>query len=225
VAGFVERFLEEQWTQVLTLAYSVQETKPQALLHAVKAMDLLIWSVKPKTSPDERRKLINRLPALLSLVNAWLNAVKWDGAERVKFFSELAERHAVLVKVPIELSPRHEFEIAVTIAQRASEHRLNVREKELRTQSADQFDHIVRGLAVDDWLQFTRSNEQKVKFRLSWISPKRSRYVFSNRQGDAPLVFSAEELAQSLRGGHTTIVPLTPIVGRALHGAVDEMHV
>jgi hypothetical protein len=225
VAGFVERFLEDQWTQVLTLAHSVHETKPQALLHAVKAMDLLIWSVKPKTSPDERKKLINRLPALLSLVNAWLNAVKWDGAERVKFFSQLAERHAAIVKLPIELSPRHQFETAVTIAQRASEHRFNVREKELRAQPADQFVHIVNGMAVDDWVQFTRSNEQKVKYCLSWISPKRSRYVFSNRQGDAPLIFSADELAQSLRGGHTTILPLTPIVGRALNVVLDEAHV
>lgn len=225
VAGFVERFLEDQWTQVLALAYSVQETKPQALLHAVKAMDLLIWSVKPKTSPDERRKLINRLPALLSLVNAWLNAVKWDGAERVKFFSQLAERHAALVKIPAELTPRYEFEFAVTVAQRASEHRFNMREKELRTQPVDQFVHIVNGMAVDDWVQFTRSNEQKVKYCLSWISPKRSRYVFSNRQGDAPLIFSADELAQSLRGGHTILMPLAPIVGRALNVALDEAHV
>jgi hypothetical protein len=224
VAGFVERFLEDQWTQVLTLAHSVHETKPQALLHAVKAMDLLIWSVKPKTSPDERKKLINRLPALLSLVNAWLNAVKWDGAERVKFFSQLAERHAGIVKMPIELSPRHQFETAVTIAQRASEHRFNVREKEMRAQPVDQFVHIVNGMTVDDWVQFTRSNEKKVKYCLSWVSPKRSRYVFSNRQGDAPLVFSADELAQSLRGGHTTILPLTPIVGRALNVVLDEAH-
>jgi hypothetical protein len=224
VAGFVEHFLEGQWTQVLALAYSVQETKPHAIEHAIKAMDLLIWSVKPKTSPEERKKLITRLPALLSLINAWLNAVKWDGAERVKFFSQLAERHAALVKIPVELSPRHEFEAAVTIAQRASEHRFNMREKELRAQPIDQYVHIVNGMAVDDWVQFTRSNEQKVKFRLSWISPKRSRFVFSNRQGDAPLIFSADELAQSLRGGHTTILPLAPIVGRALNVALDEAH-
>jgi hypothetical protein len=225
VAGFVETFLVNQWTQVLALAHSVKETKPQALLHATKAMDLLIWSVQPKASPEERRKLLNRLPALLSLVNAWLNAVKWDGAERVKFFSQLAERHAAIVKLPVELSPRHQFENAVTIAQRASEHRFNVREKELRTQPVDQFVHIVNGMAVDDWVQFTRSNESKVKYRLSWVSPKRSRYVFSNRQGDAPLTFSADELAQSLRGGHTTILPLTPIIGRALNMALDEARV
>jgi hypothetical protein len=224
VAGFVEHFLDEQWTQVLTLAYMVQETKPNALLNAMKAMDLLIWSVKPKASPEERKKLISRLPALLSLVNAWLNAVKWDGAERVKFFSQLAERHAALVKVPIELTPRHEFETAVTIAQRASEHRFNMRDKEMRSQPIDQFVHIVNGMAVDDWVQFTRSNETKVKFRLSWVSPKRSRYVFSNRQGDMPLIFSADELAQSLRGGHTIILPLTPIIGRALNVVLDEAH-
>jgi hypothetical protein len=225
VPGFVEHFLENQWTQVLALAYNVQETKPHALDNALKAMDLLIWSVKPKASPEERKKLINRLPALLSLVNAWLNAVKWDGAERVKFFSLLAERHATTVRVPIELSPRHEFEIAVTIAERASEHRFSMQQKQLSAQPLDQFDHIVGGMAVDDWVQFTRSNGSKVRFRLSWISPKRSRYVFSNRQGDAPLTFSAEELAQSMRGGHTTLMPLEPIVGRALNMAMDEARV
>jgi hypothetical protein len=222
VPGFVEQFLENQWTQVLALAYNVQETKPNAIDNALKAMDLLIWSVKPKASPEERKKLVNRLPALLSLVNAWLNAIKWDGAERVKFFSQLAERHATNVRVPIELSPRHEFEIAVTIAERASEHRFSMQQKELKAPPLDQFDHIVGGMAVNDWVQFTRSNGTKVRFRLSWVSPKRSRYVFSNRQGDAPFTFSAEELAQSMRGGHTVLMPLEPIVGRALNMAMDE---
>ena len=37
---------------------------------------------------------MHNLPALLSMLNAWLNAIKWDEPERVLFFSHLIERHA-----------------------------------------------------------------------------------------------------------------------------------
>ncbi|MEN3363065.1 MAG: hypothetical protein V7606_339, partial [Burkholderiales bacterium] len=110
VAGFVEVFLEMQWTRILGLAHSVQDTKPEALQNALKAMDDLIWSVKPKTA-EERKDLLSQLPALLSTLNAWLNVVKWDGPDRVKFFSTLAERHATIVRTSVELSPRQQLEI------------------------------------------------------------------------------------------------------------------
>jgi hypothetical protein len=205
------------------LAYSVQPTKPEALDKALKGMDMLIWSVKPKTSPEERKNLVTQLPALLSLINAWLNAVKWDGAERVKFFSQLADRHAAIVRSQPELQPRHQFEMAVTVAQRASERQLNARERAMYAKPDDQFVHLVKGMQLNDWIEFTRTNKEKVKYQLAWISPMRSRFVFSNRQGDTPLSFAADELTQSLRGGHANIMPLEPIIGRALHVALDEV--
>lgn len=223
VAGFVEIFLETQWTRILTLAHGVSARKPEALEKALKAMDDLIWSVKPKVSPEERKELVSKLPALLSLINAWLNAVKWDEPARVEFFSNLVERHAAIVRSPTELSPRHQLELAVNVAQKASERRLSKRAREMQEQPIDQFVHIVDSLEVGAWVEFTRHNGVHTAFRLAWISPLRSRFIFSNRQSDEPFSFNAEELAKALREQGAVVMARESVITRALAAALNEV--
>lgn len=223
VAGFVEVFLETQWTRILTLAHSVALRKPEALSKALKAMDDLIWSVKPKVSPEERKELVSKLPALLSLINAWLNAVKWDDPSRVEFFSNLVERHAAIVRLPTELSPRHQLEIAVNVAQKASERRLSKRAREMQEQPIDQFVHLVDSIEIGAWVEFVRHNGVRSAFRLAWISPLRSRFIFSNRHNDEPFSFSAEELAKAFREQGALLMPSESVITRALAAALGDL--
>ncbi|MBR7800889.1 DUF1631 family protein [Undibacterium fentianense] len=129
VVAFVETFLENRWTKVLTLAYSVQEQKPHAVEDAIKTMDDLIWSIKPKITLAQRQDLINRLPGILARLNKWLSLIKWEDADRVQFFADLAECHASIVRAPLELSPERQMEIAVEAAQIATQRRLEKRAK------------------------------------------------------------------------------------------------
>lgn len=129
VLAFVETFLENRWTKVLTLAYSVKEEKPHALEDALKTMDDLIWSIKPKITLAQRQEMINRLPGILARLNKWLSLIKWEDADRVQFFADLAECHASIVRAPLELSPERQMEIAVEAAQLATERRLEKRVK------------------------------------------------------------------------------------------------
>ena len=225
IAGFVEGFLENQWTRVLTLAHSVKDTKPEALAQARKTMDDLIWSVKPKSSPEERKALVHNLPALLSMLNAWLNAIKWDEPERVLFFSHLIERHAAMARVQIERSPRRQVELAVNVAQRASERRMSVRVKQTEQQPKDEFVRQVDGLTCGQWLEFMRANGIRSRFKLAWISPRRGQFVLTTRQGHESCSFTAEELAQSLRDHSAHIVPAVSVIDLALAAALDEIDV
>jgi hypothetical protein len=222
VAGFVEVFLETQWIRILTLAHSVKDQKPEVLKKALSVMDDLVWSVKPKINAEQRKELITRLPSILAMVNAWLNAIKWNDPERVVFFSSLAERHAALVRVQSELSPRHQIEHAVNIAQKASEHRLSKRLKQEQEKRYDEFTRMVEDLEQGCWFEFERNNGEAAKFRLTWISPRRSRFIFTNRMGQDPFSFTAEELAQILRDRKAVLVPDDSIVDRALAVALEE---
>ncbi|OGB24949.1 MAG: hypothetical protein A3I66_02870 [Burkholderiales bacterium RIFCSPLOWO2_02_FULL_57_36] len=222
VAGFVEVFLEAQWTRILTLAHSVKEQKPEVLRKALTVMDDLVWSVKPKTSPEQRKELITKLPSILAMVNAWLNAIKWNEPERVVFFSSLAERHAALVRVQSELSPRHQIETAVNVAQKASERRMSNRFKNDREKRNDEFTRIVEDIAQGSWMEFARNNGERAKFKLTWISPRRNHFIFTNRVGEAPFSFTADELAQILRDRSASMVTTESIVDRALATALDE---
>lgn len=221
VASFVETFLETQWVRILTLAHSSKDKKPDVLAKALKTMDDLIWSVKPKASPEQRKELISRLPSILAMLNAWLNAIKWHEPERVTFFSTLAERHAAIVRMQPEASSRHQIEIAVNIAEKASARRLRRHAVESRKLIQDEFQQIVDGLDEGNWLDFARNNGETARLKLAWVSPGRTRFIFTNRQGEEPSLFTDEELARALREKKASPVQVDSIVERALSAVLD----
>ena len=222
VAGFLETFLERHWTRILTLAFCIREQKPEVLQKALTTMDDLVWSVKPKATVQEKRELLTRLPAILAMVNAWLNAIKWDDPERVAFFSTLAERHAAIVRRQTELSSRQQVEMAVNIAQRASERRMKKRYHQTGPEVRDQWAAAIDELEPGDWIHFARPNGNPAKLRLAWVSPQRSRFIFASRQGQEPVTFGAEELAQSLRDKKAALVATESAVGRALSVVLED---
>ena len=225
VAGFLETFLEEQWIRILTIAHSVKDEKPHALENALKTMDDLIWSLKPKNSPEERKELIAKLPAMLTLLNAWLNAIRWDEPDRVLFFSKLAERHAAMARAPLELSPRRQLEIAVNIAQRASNRRLDRFVQEKTAQTNDEATKQVAALERGMWLDFSDDEEQITRFKLAWISPKRSSFIFANRQGDQAFSISAADLEDRYRAGTANTILANSLIDRALTYALRDLAV
>lgn len=223
VVGFVETFLETQWVRILGLAHSVRDSKPEVLQSAQKTMDDLIWSVKPKTSPEERKLLLSRLPSMLAMLNAWLNVVKWDGPDRVDFFSQLAERHASIVRTQVELVPRYEFELALNAMERASERRLNKRATEQPAIPVDEFVHLVDALESGDWLNFYNDDDVPSKCKLAWISLGRTRFIFAGRPAGQPFTMNFEELAQMFREGRAEVVKAEAVMDRALGAVLEEI--
>jgi hypothetical protein len=223
VPGFLEEFLYEQWTRILTLAHSVKEEKPHALENALKTMDDLIWSLRPKNSPESRKELLSKLPAMLSLLHAWLNAIRWDEPERVIFFSKLAERHASIARAPLELSPRRQLEIAVNIAQRASNRRL----ERFSHDPLDDLPELSRtqldALEAGTWLLFHQEEGMSLRYKLAWVSPKRSSFIFTNRQGKENFSISADELAEKLAIGSISALHTQALTERALIHALRDV--
>ena len=62
----IREFLERFWRVVLVKAYLRPGEGDQAWQEAVGTMDDLVWSVAPKTTPEERRRLFETLPDLLA---------------------------------------------------------------------------------------------------------------------------------------------------------------
>ncbi|MES2115386.1 MAG: DUF1631 family protein, partial [Pseudomonadota bacterium] len=203
VIAVVEAFLENKWVSVLTIAYSVEQDKPGAVENATRTMDDLIWSVKPKLNADDRKQLIGRLPSLLSTLNKWLDVIKWQDADRLQFFAELAECHASIVRAPLEISPERQVEIAVEAAQRAAERRLALQAKAATAPPAPapdddaviEVDSLARGM----WLGFTQADGSQRKVKLAWISPLRTLYIFSTAARQEAFSMSGEQLAQHFR--------------------------
>jgi hypothetical protein len=234
VIAVVEAFLEQRWVSVLTIAYSIEDDKPGAVNNATKTMDDLIWSVRPKLNADERKQLIAKLPGLLSTLNKWLDVIKWQDADRLQFFAELAECHASIVRAPLEMSAERQLEISMQVAQQAAERRLELQAKadaaaraaeEARAQqqpdpeeedAAIEVDSLARGM----WLEFEQEDGGSRKVKLAWISPLRTLYIFSTAARQEAFSMSGEQLAQRFREQTVQVVRTEGVVAVALSQAL-----
>ena len=236
VIAVVEAFLEQRWISVLTIAYSIEDDKPGAVNNATKTMDELIWSVRPKLNADDRKQLIAKLPGLLSQLNKWLDVIKWQDADRLQFFAELAECHASIVRAPIEMSPARQVEISMQVAQQAAERRLELQAKaeaeeqaaaeaRARQQAApdhDEEDALIEvdGLARGMWLEFEQEDGGSRKVKLAWISPLRTLYIFSTAARQEAFSMSGEQLAQRFRERSAQVMRSDGVVAVALSQAL-----
>ena len=225
VVAVVETFLANKWTSVLTVAYSVEDDKPGAVGNATKTMDELIWSVKPKLTTEQRRELIAKLPGLLSQLNKWLDVIKWQDADRLQFFAELAECHASIVRAPLELSPERQLEIAVEVAQQDALRRIEKENAVARQEEALEADPAV--VALDGfergmWLEFTEQDGATRKVKLAWISPLRTLFIFSTGARQEAFSVSSEKLAELYRAERMRVIRAEGVVARALTAAMEQ---
>jgi hypothetical protein len=225
-AGDVEQvvsgFLEQRWATVMTFAYSIEEDKPGAVGNATRAMDELIWSVKPKQTQEQRKALIAKLPRLLSTLNKWLDAIRWQDAERLQFFAHLAECHASIVRAPIELSPERQLELAVEAAQQDALRRVELEQAAAEQEAArQQMISPVDGLERGMWFEF-RSAEGARKVKLSWVSPLRTLFIFSGAGRREAFSLSAEKLAALLHEGKARVLAIDGVVGQVLSEAMAQ---
>jgi len=225
VVPVVGTFLEHKWCDVLTLAYDVEEKKPGAVNNATRAMDDLVWSVKPKATQEQRKALIARLPSLLTTINKWLDIIKWQDAARLQFFAALAECHASIVRAPIDLSPERQLELAIEAAQHDA--MLLVAQEQAAAaqvdiESDDPVTQTVEGLERGRWLAFTQEDGSVRRVKLAWVSPRRTLFIFSAGAREEAFSIPATQLAERVRDGSATILALEGVVGRVLSEAMMQ---
>lgn len=222
VVAVVEAFLENKWTDVLTVAYSIDDDRPGAVRHATQAMDDLLWSVRPKLDAQERRNLVAKLPGLLATLNRWLDVVKWQDADRHRFFAELAECHASIVRAPVDMPAERRLALSLQATQLAAERRQARAAKAAKAakaaNSAAAPDELA-GLARGTWFDLAADDGAR-KVKLAWISPLRTLFIFSNGAREEAFSLPADELAQRLRDGTATILRAEGVVARALSRAL-----
>jgi hypothetical protein len=229
----VSGFLEGRWSAALALAYTIEDSRPGAVDNATRTMEDLIWSVKPKATQEQRKALIARLPALLASLNNWLDATRWQDAERLQFFAELAECHASIVRAPIELLPERQLELALEAAQQDALRRVAREQEEEREQARIQAEEaqaaasdpaaaLLAGLERGMRLELSEAHIVR-RVRLAWVSPLRTLYIFSGAGRQEAFSLPAARLAELLREGAMRVVAAEGVVGRILSAAVRPM--
>ena len=98
VREFVQNFLLDYWRQLLIITHVEHGIDSDEWRDQIKTVDELVWSVQPKTSPEDRRQLSARLSQMLKVIKRGMVSLEIPAPECSKFLSMLASLHVVAIK-------------------------------------------------------------------------------------------------------------------------------
>jgi hypothetical protein len=222
LAPFLVPFLTNQWRQVMAHAWLNAPASPVQWESAVVTMDQLIWSTQPKTRTEERRQLVAVLPDLVRNLNAGLDAIEWTGEERATFTRRLISTHMMAIRMT---QPAQTDTASAVLEESAGQEAMKELDQRRATQlagSVDEFDALAQTFTRGLWFDFMVDRTTQHRCRLSWVSPMRTRLLFTNRDGFDAFVRSEREVAALLRHGRLSVIDQVPIVSRALDRIMSD---
>jgi hypothetical protein len=178
------------------------------------------------------------IPALIRSVQEGMALAGVDEAMREAFLGALVDCHADAVKAglkgtgltgqPRAQEPAAARPIAAPSLEREMIPAGDIHVEEIRLRSprgqaqvrnvftrTGIWTHVQR----HTWVEFRRENAPSLRARLTWISPAKGVYLFTNSNASAAISVSPEALAEQMRRGEARIVDDAPLVDRA----VDSM--
>ena len=225
LAPFLAPFLTTQWREVMARAWLAVECAPAQWDSALTAMDQLIWSTQPKIKSEERRQLVAVLPELVRKLNAALDDIECHGEVRETFTRRLISTHMLAIRMtqPAALDSASAALDASEGQQAMSE--LDQRRADKRLGAVAAFDDMVQTFTRGLWFDLMEDSATQHRCLLSWVSPLRTRLLFTNREGFEAFVRSEREVAALLRRGLLKVVDQEPIVSRAIGRILSDVEV
>lgn len=221
----VVRMLEDAWSQVLLLAWLKHGEDSAPWREGLSTMDALLWSVGPLDQPDDRARLLERVPDLLKALRDGLGGSAFDPFATSEFFACLESLHVNA------FDPAHE-QADLNVACE----RVLVRDEILlrgpedgalgdgdeRLAEDDPAVLRVARLQPGTWIEL---DDQGTPLRCKLIAlfDDSDRYVFVNRAGMKVREWSAMGLAVALQVGEVTLLDGSLLFDRALDSVVSQL--
>jgi len=269
--GAVLEFLVQEWLRVLLMVHAKTGRASAQWKDTVEVMDLMIWSIEPLKTPDERRKLAATVPGLVKRLVAGMSAIETPAAVREKLFAELMKHHTEALEPkkakagekPAAKTPEQaaaelkavadakaaaaaslDFTAAVTVKNPFGAGEVQVMNLANFTatpvdpkQRAAAKAQLKSSLSVDPpenmeigtWVELKTKvdgGEEKRAAKLMFVSPKKTRYLFSDRRGKNVLELTRAEVVRRLRTGEALRLeeePSEPLFERIMGGIVDKL--
>jgi hypothetical protein len=234
----VRGFAETIWADYLTLVRKRDGPQSALWTEGVRTLDDLLWSITAKERNAQKARLTKLVPGLVRNLRAGGAAVQVRDDRLQPFLEAVYRLHIAAIK------PRAEPRTAATpeaLAGSAGPAPGTAATAEPLARSAhpapaatstdarpgpvaiSNVHDFVGEMVVGTWLRFDRDGKT-VNARLSWVSPLRTKYIFTTRSRGQAIAVSPEELAWQLsEGAARLIVEPVPLFDRAVSSALDEL--
>jgi hypothetical protein len=95
---YLREFLIGPWVQVLVTATLREATTPGFSKSFRESIHEIVWSVQPKATSEERKRLVTLIPNLTRVVRDGLALIRMNERDQQTFFQSLMSSHAMAVK-------------------------------------------------------------------------------------------------------------------------------
>jgi hypothetical protein len=233
VPPIVRAMLQETWARALVRVHRSEGEDSAMWQGLLGTVDELLWSVEPKNVAEERKRLVTMLPGMLKRLHLGMERGEMTPEERTVFLGSLVDCHAAAMKAGargMAIVPPSPAPVAVPATpsiERSTVPMGEMHVEEIRLRAPDSvvrnvftrtgiWTHLQRGT----WVEFTGTDGVQTRARLTWISPNKGVYLFTNPFSSAPAIsVSPEALAEEMRRGGARLIDDAPLTERA----VDSM--
>ncbi|TXH21743.1 MAG: DUF1631 family protein, partial [Elusimicrobia bacterium] len=225
----IASFLEQHWFNVMAAAAVDGGCEGQRWQESSATADDLIWSVLPKPTADERKRLAALASSLVRRINSGLDTIGVPTAQRTPFLNTLFDLQTAALRNQANagLSPATTAPALVRPATPASGPRLLTR--------GDQRVHYLapvneatqprrRAAATwqaGEWLRFFTSEPDAVCGLCCWQSPTATSALFFNPDWGYAVVMSSATIDQQLNAGRAEIVSRIALFDAAAERALS----
>jgi hypothetical protein len=201
----VRGFVETTWADYMAKVRREQGEDGDGWKEAVKLLDDLLWSITAKERSSQKANLTKMIPKLIGGLRKGSMAVGLPPERGRMFFEALYELHIAAIK------PLSTVEGGTAPKSPA-----------LPLPAVSMHDYVSE-MAVGTWLAFTKEG-QPINARLTWVSPLRTKYLFTSRSRARAFVYTPEELAFEIGAGQVSlVVEPVPLFDRAVSAALNEL--
>ncbi|MEP7181791.1 MAG: DUF1631 family protein, partial [Betaproteobacteria bacterium] len=203
----VRSFTETIWGDYLTTVRIEHGAGSEVWASALHTLDDLLWSITAKERTGHKAKLTRMIPSLIRALRVGCTTLKAGGERVQSFFEALYKLHIAALR-PEALDPDSTAANDVTAGPPLPVANLH---------------DFVNEMVVGTWLAFHR-DDGTVNARLFWISPLRTKYIFTSRARARAFAFTPEELAYEIGAGKASlVVEPVPLFDRAVSAALDTL--
>jgi len=207
----VRAFVGTVWADYLTKVRQADGSRSDSNRGAVKTLDDMLWSICANGRTAQRAALSAMIPSIVRRLRAGGAAVQVDNEKMTRFLAVLYDLHIAAIKPGAGQVPAAYDNLGSPMPAFLARKKMG------------NLHDFVADLVLGTWLAFDQDGT-RVKARLSWISPWRATYIFSNRSGTSVTVLTPEELAWEMSAGRVTlIVEPVPLFDRAVSVTLDYL--
>ena len=226
---FVREFVSTKWKNLLFVTCARHGKDSEVWEQTVTTMDNLIWSIKPKSTPEDRARLVSIQPGLLQSLREGMERLSMPVTERDDFIARLVRAHG---RTAVNQVDDRDESTAESVSDSVPGKTPPVKDKppvEEKTQDEiksaeieDSYTARARRLKAGDWLQFIDADSNTFQAKLSWVSPITGTYLFTDRQGLKAGNYTLMEIAGIMRSGNAKTLNATPLMDRAVSTVLRE---